>query len=76
MVGGVLKPVVMYNQETVIREEEILRMLLLGQDMQTDHAVVTRPGKQPNQFPNIEQPMNVRKEIIANALTWESGDAI
>lgn len=49
-------------------------MLHLGQDAQTDHAVVSRPAKLPSQLTFIEQPMNVKKETIENALNWESGD--
>ena len=49
-------------------------MLHLGQDAQTDHALVSRPAKLPSQLTFVEQPMNVKKETIENTLNWESGD--
>lgn len=48
--------------------ENISRMLHLGQGAQTDHAVLSRPAKLPSQLSFIEQPMNVKKETIENAL--------
>lgn len=39
---------------------DIPRMLHLGQDAQTDHAIVSRTGKLPVQFTNISA-MNVKK---------------
>lgn len=45
------------------------RMLHLGQDVQTSHAIVSRPGKLPNQFTNTYWASSVKE--IENALNWK-----
>lgn len=79
MVSGILKPTALaepsnnYFGSPGVRGENSSRMLLLGQDAQTDQTIVSRPCEVNSQI-LIEQPMIGKRETTENALNWESGD--